>query len=265
MNRRNCISRHGNCNRPASNFRKTRHSRQSHIVGYSTISVPKSRLYAYGVQFTEVSGLEEIPVKDVLSVNDPKGAAALAGNADQIWLWNSSEIKWQRYFYSSGRGSKVTGWCNEEDNAKITSDTMKNGDAFFFQRSNMADGNITLSGAIKAVDANPVSLAASRLHFVCNPWPVEISIKDFASMIDDPKGAAGLAANADQIWLWDSDNIKWQRYFYSSGRGSKVTGWCAEEDNTKITEAKIGVGQGIFLQRSNMADGTLTWIKPAGL
>ena len=218
-----------------------------------------------GVQFTEVSGLEEIPVKDVLSVNDPKGAAALAGNADQIWVWNSSEIKWQRYFYSSGRGSKVTGWCNEEDNAKITSDTMKNGDAFFFQRSNMADGNVTLSGAIKAVNANPVSLTASRLHFVCNPWPVEISIKDFASMIDDPKGAAGLAANADQIWLWDSDNIKWQRYFYSSGRGSKVTGWCAEEDNTKITEAKIGVGQGIFLQRSNMADGTLTWIKPAGL
>ena len=179
-------------------------------------------------------------------MDDPRGASAIGGPADQIWVWNSAEIKWQRYFYSSGRGSKVTGWCNEEDNTKVTSDTVKNGDAFFFQRSNMAAGNITLSGAIKTKNADPVALTASRLHFVCNPWPVEIGIKDFSTMIDDPKGASAIGGPADQIWMWDTANIKWQRYFYSSGRGSKVTGWCAEEDNTKITEAKIGVGQGVF-------------------
>ena len=232
------------------------------FVGYNTISVPKSRLYAYGVQFTEVSGLTEMPVKDVLTVDDPKGAAAIAGTADQIWLWDTANAKWRQYFYSSGRGSKVTGWCNSEDNTKITTDTMKNGDGFFFQRASSADGNITISGALKTTSADPITLAKSRLHFICNPWPVEINIKDFESMISDPKGAAGIAGTADQIWMWDTTNATWKKYFYSSGRGSKVTGWCNEEDNTKITEDKIGVGQGFFIQRASSADGTLTFVKP---
>ena len=262
MNRRNCISRHGNCNRPASNFRKTRHSRQSHIVGYNTIAVPAARLYAVAVQFTEVSGITEMPVKDVLSVDNPQGAAGLSDPADQIWLWNTTGMKWQRYFYSSGRGSKVTGWCNEEDNTKITEDVIKNGDGFFFQRSSAAAGNLTLSGALKGTSADPIVLTASRLHFLCNPWPIAVKISDFATMIDNPQGAAGLSDPADQVWLWDTTGMKWKRYFYSSGRGSKVTGWCNEEDNTKVTEDEIGVGQGFFLQRSSAANGTLTFVKP---
>ena len=262
MNRRNCISRHGNCNRPASNFRKTRHSRQSHIVGYNTINIPANRLCAIGIQFTEVSGLTEIPVKDVFTVDQPKGAAGLSDPADQIWLWDTTAMNWKRYFYSSGRGSKVTGWCNEEDNTKITTDTMKNGDGCFFRRSSTAQGNLTISGALKPTSANPVILTANRLHFVCNPWPVEINIADFATLIDAPKGAAGLSDPADQIWLWDTTAMNWKRYFYSSGRGSKITGWCNEEDNTKVTEDKIGVGQGFFLRRSSTANGNLTFVKP---
>ena len=64
--------------------------------------------------------MTEIPVKDVFTVDQPKGAAGLSDPADQIWLWDTTAMNWKRYFYSSGRGSKVTGWCNEEDNTKIT-------------------------------------------------------------------------------------------------------------------------------------------------
>ena len=180
-----------------------------------------------------------------------------------MWVWSGSS--WKKYFYSSGRGSKVTGWCAEDNVNEITPATVKNGDGFFFRRASSADGNITISGAIKATSSDPVALAKDNLHLICNPWPVEIAIKDVESMIDVPKGAAKLGDNADQIWKWDTAGKKWVRYFYSSGRGSKVTGWCAEDNVVEITTDKIGVGQGFFFRRASSADGTLTFVKPAGL
>ena len=261
MNRRNCISRHGNCNRPASNFRKTRHSRQSHFVGYNTIAVPADRLFGYGVQFTEVSGIEEIAVTDLLSVNDPKGSGTFSDAADQIWLWDTVGMNWKRYFYRSAR-SGVKGWCLE-GTAELTTDKMKNGDGFFFRRSSAGDGLVTISGALKATNADPISMTADRLHFICNPWPVEVAITSFESMINDPKGSGTFSDAADQIWYWDTTAMNWVRYFYRSAR-SGVKGWCAE-GTAELTEAKIGVGQGFFFRRSSAAAGTLTWVKPTGL
>ena len=232
-------------------------------VGYNTINVQADRLFGYGIQFTAVSGVEEIAVKDVLSVDDPKGQAELGDAADQIWLWDTSAMNWKRYFFRSSRG-KVTGWCKEGETT-VTTDTMKNGDGFFFRRSSAAVGNVTISGALKAVDATPITLTADRLHFVCNPWPTEISIVDFYnnSIIANPKGQAELGDAADQIWLWDTSTMNWKRYFFRSSRGN-VTGWC-KDGETVVTSDKIGVGQGFFFRRSSAADSTITWEKPSGI
>ena len=113
----------------------------SHFVGYNTIAVPADQLYAYGVQFTEVSGITELAIKDLLTVDKPKGAAKIGDNADQMWVWSGSS--WKKYFYSSGRGSKVTGWCAEDNVVEITPDKIGVGQGFFFRRASSADGTLT--------------------------------------------------------------------------------------------------------------------------
>lgn len=245
----------------------------SDFVGYSSVAVPANRLYVQGVQFTEVSGLEEIPVKDVLSVDTPVSSTGFGDSADQIWMWNATTMNWVRYYYKhTGRGSskKTVGWVNETiDGTEETTDTMKNGDAFFFRRASSADGNVTISGAIKATNADPVALTANRLHFVCNPWPVSIKIASLGQMVADPVSSTGFGDSADQIWLWDATAMNWVRYYYKHiGRGSskKVVGWVNETvDGTEETPDEIGVSRGFFFRRASSAGGTLTWVKPDGL
>ena len=98
-------------------------------------------MFGYGIQFTAVSGVEEIAVKDVLSVDDPKGQAELGDAADQIWLWDTSTMNWKRYFFRSSRG-KVTGWCKDGETV-VTADKIGVGQGFFFRRSSAADSTIT--------------------------------------------------------------------------------------------------------------------------
>ena len=260
MNRRNCISRHGNCNRPAANFRKTSHSRQSHIVGYNTINVQANRLFGYGVQFTEVSGLEEIPVKDIISVDVPKGANTIGDTADQIWLYDTTAMDWKKFFYRTQR-TTVYGWCDAAGNVLDETTTMKNGDGFFFKRASSADGKVTISGAIKATDATPIALSANRLHFVCNRWPIQLKVSDFAAMVDVPNGANTIGDTADQIWLYDTNTMEWKKYFYRTQR-TTVYGWC-DETGTVVTDADvIPVGCGFFFKRASSADGNLSFVKP---
>lgn len=210
-----------------------------------------------------MSGLREIPVKDVLTVDVPKGASKFGDTADQIWLYNTTTMDWVKYYYKSGRSGAV-GWVNAAvDGNTETTDTMKNGDGFFFRRSGAAVGNITISGALKATDADPISLTANRLHFVCNPWPVSFKINSIG--IDVPKGASKFGDTADQVWLYDTTTMDWVKYYYKSGRSGAV-GWVnAAVDGATPTEDSIGVGQGFFLRRSGAAAGNLIWVKPAGL
>ena len=245
----------------------------SHFVGYNTISVPADRLYAQGVQFTEVSGIEEIPVKEVLTVDNPVSATGFGDTADQIWLYKTSTMSWVKYYYKhTGRGSskKVVGWVSQAvDGTEETLDTMKSGDAFFFRRATGTAGNVTLSGAIKATNADPVALTADRLHFVCNPWPVAVKISSITEMVSAPVSATGFGDTADQIWLYNTATMGWEKYYYKhTGRGSskKVVGWVKDTvDGTEETTDEIDVGRGFFFRRATGTGATLTFVKPAGL
>lgn len=204
--------------------------------------------------------MTELKIKDLLSVDDPQGTSYLDDAADQIWVWDTTRMTWKRYYYNSFRGTPV-GWCREEESEE-TEDTIKNGDGFFFRRSGNADGNITISGALKTTSTAPVALTADRLHFICNPWPVEIGVNEFYTkeLIDDPQGVNELDDAADQIWMWNTSKMNWDRYYFNAFRGTPV-GWC-KEGESEPTNAKIGVGQGFFFRRSGNGDATLTWKKP---
>ena len=70
------------------------------------------------------------------------GAGSI-GNADQIWLWNTSSSAWTKYFYYSSRGT--TQWRKSGESAETT-DTIPAGVGFFFQRAGgAADATVTFS------------------------------------------------------------------------------------------------------------------------
>ena len=208
-----------------------------------------------------------------MTVDTPNSSTSFDASADQIWLYDTTTMDWVQYYYKhTGRGStkKVIGWVKKSvDGTEETSDTMKNGDGFFFRRSVNGDGVITLSGAIKPTSADPVALTADRLHFLCNPWPVSITVKDFTDMISNPQSSTSCDSSADQIWLYDTTSMDWIKYYYKhTGRGStkKVVGWVdASVDGTEETTDVISVGKAFFLKRSVNSDATITFVKPAGL
>ena len=253
MNRRNCISRHGNCNRPASNFRKTRHSRQSHIVGYNTVAVEKSKFIALGVQFTDVNGTTtSIAIKDLLKVDTPYGMTALNGAADQIHVWTG--MAWDKYFYHMN----LKTWVKSGESTETT-DSVNLGDTVFFLRSMRGNGNITLSGGVYVSNTpSTCSLTKSKFHFLTYPWPVEIKIDDIKNCIDVPYGMTSLNGAADQIHVWTG--MAWDKYFYHSN----LKGFVKSGENA-ITTDVIEPGEGFFFLRSMRGNGTLTFTKPVGL
>ena len=220
-----------------------------------------------------MSGIEEIPVKDVLTVDNPVSGTSFGDTADQIWLWDATAMNWVKYYYKhTGRGTskKIIGWVNQAvDGAEETLDTMKNGDAFFFRRATGTAGNVTIAGAIKATNANPITLKADRLHFVCNPWPISINVSSLTDYVSTPVSGTSFGDTADQVWLWDATAMNWIKYYYKhTGRGSskKVIGWVNQAvDGTDETSDQIGVGYGFFFRRATGTDATLTWAKPTGL
>ena len=43
--------------------------------------------------------------------------------------------------------------------------------------------------------------------------------------IGAPKGAANAINSADQIWLWNTDNDAWIRYYYRKVGSQAAVGW----------------------------------------
>ena len=168
--------------------------------------------------------------------------------ADQIWLWDTENNDWIKYYYRAF-GTTVTGWC-KSGTTTVTTDTIGIGETFFFRRGGGGSATtLTLSGQVKEFAAEPqyAAPAAGNYKFIGYPWPVELPIAGFEKFQGAPKGGAALGAAADQIWLWDTDANDWVKYYYRAF-GATVTGWC-KSGTTTVTTDKIPAGQGFFFRR----------------
>ena len=235
----------------------------ANTVGYNTISVNAGTMTAMGVQFNDVTTENTIAVKDLLTVADPVGGGTIGTTADQIWVWNVGTGAWVKYFYRSSRGV-VTGWCKEGATTETT-DTLNNGDGFFFKRDGgVANTSVTLSGAVNTTDPSvSYTATAGTMTYVAYPWPVAVAVTDLLT-VADPVGGGTIGTTADQIWVWDVSTGAWVKYFYRSSRGV-VTGWCKEGATTATTDV-IPVGACFFFKRDGgVATTTITFNKPASL
>lgn len=236
-----------------------RHLRGRHglplIVGYNTVSgISANQYVALGTVFEAVDGTD-IAIKGLVAVGNPVGSGAYGG-ADQIWVWNTADAAWTKYFYYSGRG--VTQWRKVGETTETT-DTIRTGITFFFCRSSSATGTttLTLSGKVKELEGDSsFTVTANQLAVASNPWPIALNVKDFSNYYTSgaPVGS-GAYGGADQIWVWNTEAASWTKYFYYSGRG--VTQWRAVGGAVQ-TEDTIPAGIGFFFQRSSSATAPAT-------
>ena len=216
---------------------------ESGIVGYQTINAPAAGNYcALAVQFEGVGESATLPIASLIKVGAPKGAKSIGDSADQIWLWDSANADWVKYFYRSSN----TAWCKRGETTE-TSDTVKNGDTVFFYRGGGgAATTLTMSGGVSPVTGKPeyTNLVAGNYYMMAYPWPVAMTIKGFKNYQGAPKGAKSIGDSADQIWRWNSTNSDWDKYFYRSSN----TAWCKRGETTE-TDDTIPAGEGFFFYR----------------
>ena len=210
--------------------------------------------------FENVDG-SDVAIKDLVTVGTPVGAAAY-GTSDQIWVWNTEDATWTKYYYYSGRQGKK--WIKTTDAATAaeTEDTLATGKTFFFCRASSAAGTttLTLSGKVKVFDGeSSFTVSANQLAFAANPWPIELNIKDISNYYTSgtPVGAAAYGTS-DQIWLWDTATAGWTKYYYYSGRQGKKWIKTTDAANADETTDVIPAGAGFFFQRSSSASATAT-------
>lgn len=218
-----------------------------------------SQYKALSVQFEGIGETTAISIKDLVTSSAPKGAPTCQAAADQIWLWDSANADWVKYFYYK-KGTAGDIWCKKGETTETT-DTIANGETFFFYRgSGAAVATLTLSGGVKPFAGKPEysGLVATQYRFLGYPWPTAMPIAGFQNFQGDPKGAPTCQAASDQIWLWDTANADWVKYFfYKKGTAGNV--WCKKGETTETTDV-IPAGEGFFFYRgSGASTDTITF------
>ena len=218
--------------------------------------VSKNQFHAFAVQFKDVGRADaEISVQDLLTCDDPQPGTRVINTADQIHLWNGSA--WVKYYLSSAFTPNK--WVKDGE-SDPTTDTVKNGDTFFFRRSSKKIANVTLNGEVNPVvpTEEGINLAKNGFYFVCYPWPIEFPVTSFKDATSDPQGGTRVINTADQVHRWTGN--AWSKYYLDSNLGGYV-----KDGETAVTTDKLRVGEGVFFRRSSKKVGTLKFTKPSGL
>lgn len=218
----------------------------ANIVGYTSVDSPLGgKFKALTVSFQSVGEVADVGINDLVKVSSPKGAASCLVTADQIWLWDTDAGDWAKYFYHNTKKA----WCKEKTTA-ATTDTIRNGETFFFRRGNggTAGVTLTLSGQVQEFVAKPEYNvpAGGKFTFIGYPWPVSMPIAGFQKYQAAPRGATSALVTADQIWRWNTTAGDWDKYFYHSTK--KV--WCKAKTTVETTDV-LDAGEGFFFRRGN--------------
>ena len=205
----------------------------STVVGYNTITVPATYHMGFGVQFTDVSGASQsIKVTDLLGGYTPTASGNWAF-MDQIWVWNTTDDKWNMFGYRQGKQTRPTGWWLYDNQASswvrevADTDVVSSGEGFYLYNAATTAKTITLSGAIVPLTETKTFTIAPTYHAaVAYPWPIEIKVSDlFSYLTAGTVTASGNWAFMDQVWVWNTTADKWDMFGYRQGKNARPTGW----------------------------------------
>ena len=206
-----------------------------------------------------------MPIVSLLTVASPAGGASVGLNTnDQIWRWDSANAEWVKYYYRKIGTQAPVGWC-KAGQTTVTTDTVPCGETVFFRRGTAgAVTTLTLSGQVHPFTAQTqYTVAPGNYCAIGYPWPVDLPIAGFEQYQGAPAGAASVGLNTnDQIWLWDSENNDWIKYYYRKIGQQAAVGWC-KAGTTTVTTDVIPAGEGFYFRRGTAgAADTITFTYP---
>ena len=221
--------------------------------------------------FQPLDGTENVSIQDFVQNKSDLVAGTVAGNSDQIQVWDGS--KFSIYFYrqyKSNMPNKFTlgpAWVANASASTPTTDTIKRGSGVWFARpTDQAAGTITVSGSINATAKTHNILAG--FNMISSAFPCDFKFNGGAIDWEKCGAVAGtVAGNSDQIQIWDGS--KFSIYFYrqyKSNMPNKFTlgpAWVANASAGTPTTDTIPAGKGFWYARpSEMSAGTLTETSP---
>jgi len=144
--------------------------------------------------------------------------------ADEIWIWNTASIGYQRnwLFDSGGYYPAYDGIWFDLDLGAVSSATLPVGQGFWVRNKQSVMQTIQLDGLVpRSETALGVYVSDSQvsLHMLSQPFAKDVPLDEAnTSFVAD--GARGDTSSdpADEIWFWDQDSDGYQRnWLFDSG------------------------------------------------
>ncbi len=188
------------------------------IVGYNTITI-RPGWNMFSVNFKDPSNVNGIAIQDLFpgEAMAAKGAktGGGAGSADSIQIYDASNTAnpyantYVLWYTSKGTNTKNNyKWVK---GSAATTDTMKNGTAFWYKSLGTESFDVTISGEVDLTPSKDITLLPGwnmiGSPFAANFNPNSLGTEYWKDLIDAGKAkAGGGAGSADSIQIYDASN-----------------------------------------------------------
>ena len=198
-------------------------------VGLVKVDIPGSnRLTLLAVPFTPVNTNRAYTLDEVLGTNLHAGASASA--ADQAWVWDAAQHKYNMAFLGDGS----LGWQWSFVGADSLPQPCTQTNTFdllptvgFFVCNKAEARSLFFTGDIPAAATKSVSLTGVQLRG--QPYPVRQPLAALLSTNDGAR-AHWSALQADQLWLWNSASNRFDEFFLADASWGDTNinwRWCS--------------------------------------
>ena len=255
----------------------------ANVVGYNTITI-RPGWNMFSVNFKDPSNVNGITVQDLFpgEAMAAKGAKTGGGasTADSIQIYdasNSASPYANSYilFYTS-KGTKTANNYKWVKDGSATTDSIKNGTAFWYKSLGTETFEATISGEVDLTPSTDVAILPGW-NMIASPYaanfnPNALGTEYWKGLIDAGKAkAGGGGSTADSIQIYDASNpsspyANSYILFYTS-KGGKTTNnykWVKDGEAPAADANFLAPGQGTWYKC--LADGfTLTIPRPYSL
>ena len=244
----------------------------ANIVGYNTVTLTE-KWTILGVNFTGVDG-NAMSINDAIPYAEGMVKGANVNTADQIQIQDGNG-GYNTYYMSNGKNAKggtvdgLEGKWAKAGTTTPSTDTVKNGTAFWYCRTTVAAGDpsltLTIAGAVSLLASSDKQISETWVH-IANPYPAELALNDGIPFTTGMTKGANIN-DADQIQIQDGAG-GYVTYYMSNGKNAKggtvdgLEGKWAKAGTTTATTDSIPVGKGAWFCRKGSEAITLTIANP---
>ncbi|MCX7008821.1 MAG: hypothetical protein NTY53_16515 [Kiritimatiellaeota bacterium] len=225
--------------------------RARNAVGLTKVDIVGSnQLTLLAVPFTPVNTNRAYTLDEVLGTNLHAGASATV--ADQVWVWDGAQRKYNMAFL--GDGSLGWQWsfvgADSLPHPCILTNLFNLRPTVGFFVQNKADSrSLFFTGDIPVATVTPVTLTG--IQMLGHPYPIRQPLGSILTTNDGAQ-AHWSAMRADQLWLWNSASNRFDEFFLADASWGDTNinwRWCSMGRDGRpypATNTVVPPGMGYF-------------------